>query len=296
LNVIDISGMTREQWLALRRQSIGASDAPVIAGLSKYKSRFALWLEKTSNVPAGEAGEEARWGLALEDDICDELSRQGVEIWESNRQQMIASDRYSWLTATVDGFDSEGEGWQLKATTKYVDEGEPAPADWLIQVHQEMYCADRDHWNIAAFVGRRLKLARWRVERDDEVMEGVLQLAFEFWQHVQDRTLPAEFDPSDAALLLKHYGVEQDIISTEDAKIRELAKQYEIASAAAEFQAELADQLKAALLGRMQTACAMRCGPYLMKRSTVNVKAQEPKPKAAYSYTKFSFSNTESEA
>ena len=40
-------GMLREEWLALRKQGIGGSDAAAACGLSRWKSPLGLWLEKT---------------------------------------------------------------------------------------------------------------------------------------------------------------------------------------------------------------------------------------------------------
>ncbi len=40
-------GLSREEWLTIRQQGIGSSDAAVAVGLSPYKSALWLWLEKT---------------------------------------------------------------------------------------------------------------------------------------------------------------------------------------------------------------------------------------------------------
>ena len=40
-------GLSREEWLDIRQQGIGSSDAAVAVGLSPYKSALSLWLEKT---------------------------------------------------------------------------------------------------------------------------------------------------------------------------------------------------------------------------------------------------------
>jgi len=39
--------MPREQWLELRRQGIGGSDAAAILGMNPWKSPMDVWLEKT---------------------------------------------------------------------------------------------------------------------------------------------------------------------------------------------------------------------------------------------------------
>ncbi len=44
-----------DEWLGARR--FGASDWAVAQGLSTYKTPTRLWLEKTGQVPAEEAGE-----------------------------------------------------------------------------------------------------------------------------------------------------------------------------------------------------------------------------------------------
>ena len=35
-----------EEWLEFRRSRIGASDAPIIMGVSPWKTHYKLWVEK----------------------------------------------------------------------------------------------------------------------------------------------------------------------------------------------------------------------------------------------------------
>ncbi|WP_240491790.1 YqaJ viral recombinase family protein, partial [Acinetobacter baumannii] len=58
--------MDRTAWLELRNKGIGGSDAAAIAGLSKYKSPVAVYLEKTGQLEQEEAGETAYFGNKLE--------------------------------------------------------------------------------------------------------------------------------------------------------------------------------------------------------------------------------------
>lgn len=294
--------MSREQWLALRRESIGASDAPVIAGLSKYKSRFGLWLEKTGQSEPEEAGEEAWWGTNLEGLIEDRLYKHH-DVVPASRQAMIRHAERPWMTATLDMVSSSGELWEFKAVgihagKKLEDfDNSTLPDSWILQAHHQMACADEPYVNFAVFVGHRLRLCRFVVPWVHEIQEGLTQLETEFRRHVEDRTPPTEFDAQDAALLLKHYrSIEGEEVINASPRIAKLCDQYEVASAAAKFQGELANQLKAALLAEMRNAPALLCQNYKLRRSIVNVKADPaPKPRAAASYTKFTFTNTESE-
>jgi len=304
MNVIDTSGMSREQWLALRRQSIGASDAPVIAGLSKYKSRFALWLEKTGQAEPEEAGEEAWWGTQLEDLINRRLNERDDFAGIQRMQVMVRHPRVSWMTATLDMIEDaqKEQVWEHKAVGinagKKLEDGNVStlPDAWILQSHHQMMCAEVEHINFAVFVGHRLNLYRFRVEWSEEIGMGLAQLETEFRRHVEDRTPPAEFDPQDAALLLKHYReIEGPPLELSPTEFGEHVTAYKEAVSEIAYAEAIRDKAKARLLAAMGNAPSAVCGPYLMRRSIVNVKTQEPKPKAAYSYTKFTFTNTESD-
>ena len=48
--------MPREQWLELRRNSIGGSDAAAACGQSPWTSPLALWCDKMGMIPDRERG------------------------------------------------------------------------------------------------------------------------------------------------------------------------------------------------------------------------------------------------
>lgn len=55
--------LTREEWLQLRRNGIGGSDASVIMGKNPYRSILQLWEEKTGKLPVTDNGNEfTYWG------------------------------------------------------------------------------------------------------------------------------------------------------------------------------------------------------------------------------------------
>ena len=60
--------MSREEWLEVRRKSIGGSDAASILGLNQYNSAYSLWCEKTGKItPEDISSKEAvRLGNDLE--------------------------------------------------------------------------------------------------------------------------------------------------------------------------------------------------------------------------------------
>jgi len=94
--------LSREEWLAYRKLGIGGSDAPVVCGVSKYKSPLELWSEKTGQHPPKEAGEPAYWGTLLESLIRDEFTlRTGIKVITVN--QILQSKEYPFMIANLDG-------------------------------------------------------------------------------------------------------------------------------------------------------------------------------------------------
>lgn len=305
MNVIDTSGMSRQDWLKLRTKSIGASDSPVIAGLSKYKSRLALYLEKTGQIEPEEAGEEAWWGTQLENSIATRLNLND-DFGGIQRLQVMARDpRYDWLTATIDLIE-EGPSepiWELKAagiaTAGKLEDGNAStlPPTWVIQAHHQMFVTGRDVCHFAVFAGHRLKLLTFEVPFDLELWEPVLQLNREFWSHVERREPPTDFDPEDAELLTRYFRrVEPIGIISSDPNDIDNAEMFVRAKTEKKHCEQRELIAKAALLFRMGEAEVAQIGDHRFTRKLVEVKANPaPKPRAASSCIRFTHTNGDDE-
>ena len=94
--------MPYTDWLDYRKQWIGGSDAAVVCGVSRYKSPVELWMEKTGQLPAQEAGEAAYWGHQLEELVRTEFTkRTGIEV--EHRMELLRSDEHPFMQANLDG-------------------------------------------------------------------------------------------------------------------------------------------------------------------------------------------------
>ncbi|SPT67608.1 putative phage-type endonuclease [Anaerobiospirillum thomasii] len=65
-----------DKWLAERQCGLGGSDVAVILGLSKYKSPYELWLEKTGRAEPFKGNDATHWGQRLEDVIAEEYAER----------------------------------------------------------------------------------------------------------------------------------------------------------------------------------------------------------------------------
>ena len=74
--------LTREEWLQLRRNGIGGSDASVIMGKNPYRSILQLWEEKTGKLLVTDNGNEfTYWGNVMEPIIRKEfMNRTGLKV------------------------------------------------------------------------------------------------------------------------------------------------------------------------------------------------------------------------
>jgi len=90
-----------QEWLSFRKSRIGASDCPVIMGISPYLTPYKLWLDKMGDAPQEENAAMAR-GKALESQAlkCFE-DKTGLCMFP----KVVESTQDSFLIASLDGID-----------------------------------------------------------------------------------------------------------------------------------------------------------------------------------------------
>lgn len=128
------------EWLRWRKTGIGSSDAPVIMGVSPYKTPFELWLERTGRVM--EAGNEYAFSLGhdYEPFIRNLVEQEGMldDIYEP---AIIVSEENPWQQASFDGVtidNSSGLECKLNDPEKhgYALEGKVCPEHYAQVQHQ----------------------------------------------------------------------------------------------------------------------------------------------------------------
>lgn len=91
------------EWLALRKTGIGGSDAPVVCGMSPWKSALELYLEKRGEAEPEDLSDNdaVRFGTLLEDVIADEyVRRTGRKVRRVNRQ--LRAKDHPFMVANLD--------------------------------------------------------------------------------------------------------------------------------------------------------------------------------------------------
>ena len=104
---IPTKDLTRLEWLELRREGIGGSDASVVMGENPYRSILQLWEEKTGRKEITDEGNEyTYWGTLMEDVIRHEfMKRTGLKVRQ--KHFMIFHADLPYLFADVVGLGTE---------------------------------------------------------------------------------------------------------------------------------------------------------------------------------------------
>lgn len=267
VTVTSTKDMDREMWLQLRRKGIGGSDAAAIAGLSKWKSPVAVYLEKIGQAPLEEAqSEAAHFGTILEDVVAQEFSRRtGLKV--KRRYAILQHPDFPFMVANVDRLIiGERTGLECKTASEYLKgewEGEDIPAPYLLQCQHYMAVTGYSAWWIAVLIGGN-KFVHKKVDRDEEIIQYLIQLESDFWNNHVIPQVPPMMDGSDAStnLLKNMYPVGEPASETElpleaDLLIEQLEQAKKEEKAAGNRVAELENRLKA-MLGEYETGVASK--------------------------------------
>lgn len=200
--VIDTNNLSYEQWLEYRKTGIGGSDASVVCGINKYRSPVKLWLEKTGQLPYQEAGEAAYWGTQLEPVVRSEFTkRTGIEV--KLVKQLLQSEEHPFMQANLDGICEHPDYgtciFEAKTASAYkLNEWENSiPAEYMLQIQHYMSVTGYKGTFIAVLIGGNT--FKWKyIERDDEIIEMLIHLEADFWEHIVNNT-PPPLDGSEAS-------------------------------------------------------------------------------------------------
>lgn len=241
-----------------RITGIGASEAGAAAGLSKWQSPYGLWAYKTGEVSASQVGDAARWGLKLEPLILAEAAEQlGIPVISPHH--IVASEEHPFIFASPDGYAMNAQGVltglvQAKSHSYFNEEydDDEVPAEYLMQVQQELYCTGLDHgWLAVLFPRHRFELIP--IERDEAMIAEIIKINARMWEMVQTNTAP-EIDghraTTDTIKRMYPKGVEDESVEVDPEileVLHDLSRAKALVKLAEQQKTEAENKVKAAL-------------------------------------------------
>lgn len=190
-------------WLKARREGIGGSDAPVVAGVDPWKSRLELYAEKLG-LGVGDSGSEAaEWGLRLETAIAQAYQEEtGREVTDEGQFTITYHPEHRFMRATLDRLVKDpkrGPGiLQIKTTGAHYNknwENDP-PINFQVQLQHEIETAQVDWGSLAVLIGGQ-RFLHADMDRNDRFIEGLIEKEAEFWERVE-RMDPPEGNGSES--------------------------------------------------------------------------------------------------
>ena len=193
LKRISTKNMTHEEWLTLRKNSIGGSDAAGIVGLSQWTSPYSIWAEKTSRVPPQEDNEAMRQGRDLEEYVA----KRWEEATGGHVRRLPAvlyNPQYPFAHANIDRMViGEDAGLECK-TTSALDirqfKGVEFPEKYYAQCVHYLAVTGAARWHLAVLVFGR-DFFTFTLERDEEEIAALMDAEAKFWENVKTDTPPA---------------------------------------------------------------------------------------------------------
>ena len=200
--LINTKEISHEQWLTLRKKSIGGSDAGALMDMNPYQSPVSLYADKKGLSKDKETNEAMRLGNDLEDYVSRRwMEKTGKKVRADNF--MYQHDDYDFITANIDR-DVVGENAGLECKTmsgfaKYDLENGEVPAQYYAQCQHYMMVKGYDKMYLAILVFQR-GIYCLEVERNEEFIKELLAAEIDFWtNYIEKNQMPAP-DGSDASM------------------------------------------------------------------------------------------------
>lgn len=179
-----------ESWHAWRQQGLGASDAPIIMGESKYMSAQELFLEKTGQAPPKPVNEFiTNLGHKFEPRA---RAYYNLMVDAEFEPQVVQMEEYDWLRASLDGLYGE-----QPLEVKYVGQakldaaraGNVELSHWIQMQHQMMVTGAMSCIYLCYTLDKAYKrideIHYHQVSYDDQYVQKKLwPRLFDFWSRV----------------------------------------------------------------------------------------------------------------
>ena len=232
--IADKTKMTLEEWLSLRKFSIGGSEIAVAIGVSRWSTPFQLWSQKTGRSEKQISNTESMyWGTIMEPILREEFSkRTGYLVREANC--IFASTKYEYLTANIDGYAvlSNGEFaiLEIKTASAYSDGDwiDGVPIEYYLQTQYYLYITGLKKAFVAVLLGGNT-FKYIELERDEATIEVIVQLAVNFWENYVLKDVPPPVKDLDNDVLAKIYPKSKAVTISMPPEFLEVIDQYNAA-------------------------------------------------------------------
>ena len=191
--ITKVKTANHEEWLKLRSQYIGGSDAAAVVGLNAYASPYSLLAEKTGKIPGFAGNLATEVGTFLEEFVAQKFAQEtGKKVRKCN--QSFLNSEYPFAIANIDReIIGEDAGLEIKTTDSLnlkKFKGGEYPANYYAQMVHYLAVTGKKRWYLAVLIGN--KEFKWfTLERDEAEIAALMNAEYYFWELVKTDTPPA---------------------------------------------------------------------------------------------------------
>lgn len=178
-----------QEWHDLRQKHIGASDAPVIMGVSPWKNTYQLWEEKVGQKCEKKSTPWINRGIELEPIARQAyIDHTGIKV----TPQVKFHAGYEWMMASLDGL-SEDQSIAVEIKCPGPKDHEQAsqgkiPEKYYPQLQHQLAVIDANMLHYFSYDHSSFYLIE--VNRDQEYIDKMIEEEKKFWDQVQTFSPP----------------------------------------------------------------------------------------------------------
>ena len=201
----------RHEWLKVRQQGIGGSDASIIVGMNKYKTPVELWEQKRAPDVHEEESAALFAGRYLEPAIRQMYTaKTGVNVIYP--VPMFRHPVHTFMQVNLDGVIDEDTLFEAK-TAQYSDDwgeefSDQIPDAYWLQCQHAMYVTGTSSTVVAVLI-RGIDFKIYVVPADREAQEALVEAETTFWNMVQNNVAPDPVKLSDVGIIWRGRKKEQ---------------------------------------------------------------------------------------
>ena len=217
----------REEFLQRRKQGIGGSDVAAIIGVSKWKTPYELYKDKTSDIIDVVESDILHFGNVLEQVVADEFShRNNLKV--QKRNTMYRHPEHPELIANIDRYVVGGAILECKtcsawAQGKFGKAGDEIPDEYQLQVQHYMYVTGIREAYLAVLIGGN-EYRQFEIPYHQDLAEFAADKCVEFWQNYVLKNVPPP--PTSRDTLTDYYIAQSGAKITATPAIMELVEEY----------------------------------------------------------------------
>ena len=211
--LVNTKDLSREEWLAFRKQGIGSSDAAAACGIHPYLSMLELWMIKTGRMTSDleeslEGYSPLYWGNTLEPMVAKYYQEHtGNKVRRVNAILQHPDPEQHFMLANLDYAVTGSDEVQILECKTTGEHGaklwkQGVPLYVTCQVQHQLAVTGKQAAHICVLIcGHEAKV--YKVERDEQLINSILWHERLFWQYVETDTPPTPDHSESAARALK---------------------------------------------------------------------------------------------